>query len=171
MAVFWESIAMWLLIIFIVVPLIEIGLFIQVGGLIGLWPTLAIILIMAFVGTWLLRSQGALAFLEFRQSMSEMRDPTEAMAHGALILFAAVLMITPGFFTDAIGLALLIRPIRAMAISAVAKRFHIVSAAGMAGGPAGQPRNTPMDGDVIEAEYTEVDGKDAPDGQSGWTRH
>jgi hypothetical protein len=87
---------MWLFFIFIIVPMIEIGLFIEVGGLIGLWPTLAIIVIMAVFGTWLLRTQGALAFADLRRSMAEMRDPTEPMAHGAMILLAGILMVTPG---------------------------------------------------------------------------
>ena len=157
---------MWLLLIFIVVPLIEIGLFIQVGGWIGLWPTLAIILAMAFLGAWLLRREGAKAFLDLRQSMTELRDPSESMAHGALILFAGVLLITPGFFTDAMGLALLIRPIRSLAIRAIGQRFRIVQM-----GAAAPGRATPVDDDVIDAEYTELGGKPLDGPRSGWTRH
>ncbi len=158
---------MWLLLIFIVMPLIEIGLFIQVGGLIGVWPTLAIILAMAFLGTWLLRTQGAVAFLDLRQAMTELRDPSESIAHGALILFAGVLMITPGFFTDALGLALLIRPVRAMAIGALARRF---SFAPVGSNAAAGPRRDARD-EVIDAEYTEIDAKSDRPGPSGWTRH
>lgn len=157
---------MWLLLIFIVVPLIEIGLFIQVGGLIGLWPTLAIILAMAFLGSWLLRREGAKAFLDLRQSMTDLRDPTETMAHGALILFAAVLLITPGFFTDALGLALLIRPVRKLAIRAIGRRFRIVPIGGGRRGPGPDPG-----GDVIDADYTELDEKPLGGPPSGWTRH
>jgi UPF0716 protein FxsA len=161
---------MWLFFIFIIVPMIEIGLFIEVGGLIGLWPTLAIIVIMAVFGTWLLRTQGALAFADLRRSMAEMRDPTEPMAHGAMILLAGILMVTPGFFTDALGLLLLIRPIRSMAIRALAKRIQIVTVGnpGTAGGPR-TPRG--QDADVIDAEYTSLDEKSPRDGPSGWTRH
>lgn len=158
---------MWLVLIFIVVPLIEIGLFIQVGGLIGLWPTLAIILGMAFLGSWLLRREGARAFLDLRQSMTERRDPSETMAHGALILFAGVLLITPGFFTDAVGLALLIRPVRNLAIGAIRRRFRIVSVGGAAAGGA----RSGADGDIIDAEYTDLDGKPLGGPPSGWTRH
>ena len=157
---------MWLLLIFIVVPLIEIGLFIQVGGWIGLWPTLAIILAMAFLGAWLLRREGARAFLDLRQSIADLRDPSESMAHGALILFAGVLLITPGFFTDAMGLALLIRPVRSLAIRAIGQRFRIVQMGGAAQGRASNP-----EGDVIDAEYTELDGKPLGGPPSGWTRH
>lgn len=157
---------MWLLLIFIVVPLIEIGLFIQVGGWIGLWPTLAMILAMAFLGAWLVRREGARAFLDLRQSMTDLRDPTESMAHGALILFAGVLLITPGFFTDAMGLALLIRPVRSLAVRVIGQRFRIVQMGAAAPGRAATP-----DDDVIDAEYTELGGKPLDGPRSGWTRH
>ena len=89
---------MWLLAAFIAIPLIEITLFIQVGGLIGLWWTLAIVIVTAFVGTWLVRAQGILAISQLRSSFSELRDPTEPLAHGAMILFAGALLSCPCFF-------------------------------------------------------------------------
>ena len=101
---------MWLLLAFIAVPLIEIALFIQVGGMIGLWPTLAIVILTALLGTWLLRMQGAAALTDLRRSFSEVEDPSEPLAHGAMILFAGALLLTPGFFTDAVGFALLTPP-------------------------------------------------------------
>ena len=110
---------MWLLVAFIAVPLIEIGLFIQVGGLIGLWPTLAIVLLTAIAGSWLVRMQGALALAELRGSLNELRDPTEPIAHGALILLAGALLLTPGFFTDTMGILLLIPPVRSAVLRAI----------------------------------------------------
>ena len=98
---------MRLLIIFIAVPLIEIGLFIQVGDKIGLWPTLLIVLITAITGTWLVRSQGAQTLVNLQGSFQNMKDPTEPLAHGALILFAGALLLPPGFFTDSVGFLLL----------------------------------------------------------------
>ena len=79
---------MWLLIAFIAVPMIEIALFIQIGGAIGLGWTLAIVLITAVLGTWLVRTQGAMALGQLRSSFSDMRDPTEPLVHGAMILFS-----------------------------------------------------------------------------------
>ena len=76
---------MWLLLLFIAVPLIEIGLFIQVGGWLGLWPTLGIVLLTAIAGTALVRSQGAQAMAQLRSSFDDLRDPTEPLAHGAMI--------------------------------------------------------------------------------------
>ncbi len=67
---------MWLLLAFIAIPLIEIGLFIKVGGIIGLWPTLGIVLLTAIAGSWLVRKQGSRALAELRGSLNELRDPT-----------------------------------------------------------------------------------------------
>ncbi len=103
---------MWLLFLFIGVPLIEIALFIQVGGLIGLWATLAVVIVTAFAGTWLVRSQGAQALSNLKNSFNELNDPTEPLAHGAMILFSGALLLTPGFFTDAVGFALLVPAVR-----------------------------------------------------------
>ena len=93
---------MRLLLAFIAVPLIEIGLFIQVGGTIGLWPTLLVVLLTAVAGTWLVRSQGTQTLQNLQGSLKNMKDPTEPLAHGAMILLAGALLLTPGFFTDAI---------------------------------------------------------------------
>jgi UPF0716 protein FxsA len=89
---------MWLLIAFIAVPLIEITLFIQVGGAIGLGWTLTVVVLTAVLGTWLVRSQGALALGQLRSSFNDLRDPTEPLVHGAMILFSGALLLTPGFF-------------------------------------------------------------------------
>jgi UPF0716 protein FxsA len=157
---------MWLLVIFILVPLIEIGLFIQVGGWIGLWPTLGLVLLMALVGSWLIRSQGASALADVRRSVNDLGDPSEPIAHGALILFAGLLMITPGFFTDILGLLLLIRPLRSWVIATLARRFRVVTVAG-----SGQRPRRPKASDVIEGVWRELDDRDRGGPPSGWTRH
>jgi UPF0716 protein FxsA len=168
---------MWLLIAFIAVPLIEITLFIQVGGLIGLGWTLAIVLATAVIGTWLVRSQGALALSQVRSSFNELRDPTEPLVHGAMILFSGALLLTPGFFTDALGFALLVPGIRSAVYRAIRARVSVQSFGTPGGpsphGPGSGPARSPIRGDVIEGEYHEVReperrGKDGP---SGWTRH
>ena len=88
---------MWLLLAFVAVPMIEIALFIQVGGVIGLMPTLAIVLITAVAGTYLLRSQGLATLAKLQNSMQGAGDPTEHLVHGAMIVFAGALLLTPGF--------------------------------------------------------------------------
>ena len=84
---------MWLFLAFLLVPLIEIALFIQVGGAIGLWPTLAVVVITAFLGTILVRSQGTQVLTRLRRSLDEFADPTEPLAHGAMILFSGALLL------------------------------------------------------------------------------
>lgn len=168
---------MWLLLAFIIVPMVEIGLFIQVGGWLGLWPTLAIVLLTAILGTWLVRAQGALALSELRGSLSGQSDPTEALANGAMILVAGVLLLTPGFFTDAVGFALLTPPFRKAAFVYLRKRVkvHTFSSAG----PNGRRGPRPTNGaNTIEGEYVELDPDDAAQDDpprsgrrpSGWTR-
>jgi UPF0716 protein FxsA len=163
---------MWLLIAFIAVPLIEIGLFIQVGGAIGLWPTLAIVLITAFLGTFLVRTQGAMALGQLRSSFSDMQDPTEPLVHGAMILFAGALLLTPGFFTDAVGFSLLVPGVRSAAFRYIKARVNVQSF----GTPGRQQHahnssHRPAQGDVIDVDYHEISEDDVPKGPSGWTKH
>jgi len=162
---------MWLLIAFLTVPLIEIGLFIQVGGAIGLWPTLAVVIVTAILGTWLVRTQGAMAMNDLRGSFSRQSDPTEPLAHGAMILVAGVLLLTPGFFTDAVGFALLMPPFRRAAFRYLRKRVRVQ---GFQMGGAAGPRQHPHDAGTIEGEFSEVDPDPQPAhpnaGPSGWTK-
>jgi UPF0716 protein FxsA len=115
---------MWLFLAFLSVPLIEIALFIQIGGVIGLGWTLAIVILTAILGTWLVRAQGLAAMNGIRQSFGTLSDPTEPIAHGAMILFAGALLLTPGFFTDALGFALLVPGIRAAVFRWARKRIR-----------------------------------------------
>jgi UPF0716 protein FxsA len=158
---------MWLFLAFLLVPLIEIALFIQVGGLIGLWPTLAIVVLTAIAGTMLVRSQGAQALTQLRTSFETLNDPTEPLAHGAMILFSGALLLTPGFFTDTLGFALLIPAVRNMVLRKIRARVTIHTM-----GPR-PPFHAPRDAeDVIDATYTvevEEEGR-RPRGPSGWTQ-
>ncbi|WP_371156060.1 FxsA family protein [Jannaschia sp. 2305UL9-9] len=158
---------MWLLAIFILVPIVEIGLFIQVGGWLGLWPTLLIVVITAMLGTWLVRKQGLEQLAAVQRSFGELSDPTRPLAHGAMILASGLLLLTPGFFTDAVGFALLVPGVRDAVMKAVKSRIKVQSFT-MGTGP--QPQHARPDphgrDDVIEADYVEVPRRDGP---SGWT--
>ncbi len=158
---------MWLLVALIAIPLIEIGLFIEVGGLIGLWPTLAIVVLTAIAGGWLMRMQGAQAMAGFRTSLDGHRDPAEPIAHGALILLAGALLVLPGFFTDALGLLLLVPPVRRALLRRLGARVRVAgfTAGGM------PPRREPWRPDVIDGEFVEVEPGELPHRPSGWTRH
>lgn len=160
---------MWLLAAFIAVPLIEIALFIKVGGAIGLGPTLAIVVATALAGSYLVRRQGLRALDELRRSLHDLNDPTEPIAHGALILLAGALLLTPGFFTDAMGLALLVPGIRVALLRHLAARVRVER---FTVGPGPAPGPARADPTVIEGEYEEI-GPEAPRGRrpSGWTSH
>jgi UPF0716 protein FxsA len=159
---------MWLLIAFIAVPLIEITLFIQIGGAIGLGWTLAIVIFTAILGTWLVRTQGVMALGQLRSSFSDMRDPTEPLVHGAMILFAGALLLTPGFFTDAVGFSFLVPQIRQAVFNAIRARINIQSF----GRPGADPRQQPPRDNVIDGEYHEIsDDETQAKRPSGWTKH
>ncbi|MEE9427403.1 MAG: FxsA family protein [Paracoccaceae bacterium] len=160
---------MWLFVLFLAIPLIEIGLFIQVGGFIGLWWTLGIVVLTAFLGTRLIRSQGVMAMNDVQSSFRDLRDPTEPLAHGAMILFSGALLLTPGFFTDAVGFALLVPAVRRVVFKYVRSRVKVTGFT-VGGGPA--PQREANDG-VIDGEFEEID-IDTPTkepGNSGWTKH
>ncbi len=100
------------LLIFILTPLIEIGLFIQLGGWIGLWPTLACVALTAVAGVYLLRWQGISTLLRARTRLDNLELPAEEMMEGMLLAFAGALLVTPGFFTDGVGFLLLVPALR-----------------------------------------------------------
>ena len=165
---------MWLFALFIAVPLIEIGLFIQVGGAIGLWPTLAIVVITAVIGTAMMRTQGAQALRDLQRAFATLDDPTEPLAHGAMILLSGALLLTPGFFTDTIGFLLLIPPVRRAVYKHLRARMNVTTFTVNAGTPP--PRNRGDEDDIIDGEFREVDPDKSPThpasiGTSGWTRH
>lgn len=166
---------MWLFLAFLAVPLIEIALFIQIGGLIGLWPTLGIVVLTAILGTLLVRTQGAMALNNLRGSFSRLEDPSEPLAHGAMILVSGALLLTPGFFTDAVGFALLMPPVRSAVFQYLRKRIKVqrFEMGGDSRLHRAEPRPSSSDRDiVIEGDYSEVTPPKQPThSSSGWTKH
>ena len=106
--------ALLVLTLLIGVPLIEIALFIQVGGWIGLWPTIATVILTALFGTALLRRQGLATLRRARTEMEAQRLPVRELFDGACLLAAGILLLTPGFLTDAVGFILLVPPLRSI---------------------------------------------------------
>jgi UPF0716 protein FxsA len=171
---------MWLFVLFVAVPLIEIALFVQIGGAIGLWPTLGIVILTAFIGTRLMRAQGVLAMSQLRQSFGQLNDPTEPLAHGAMILFSGALLLTPGFFTDFIGFALLIPAVRHAVFKWARARIKVSEfsmGASMGGHHSGQnPAGRPSQSDVIDGDYEDITPNKNPNQRgveppSGWTKN
>lgn len=97
-----------LLILFTVVPLIELALLIKLGNVIGLWPTIFIVIATGVLGAALARSQGTQVISAIRAEVTEGRLPTESLINGLLILVGGVVLLTPGLLTDLLGFSLLI---------------------------------------------------------------
>jgi UPF0716 protein FxsA len=160
---------MWLLLAFVAVPMIEIALFIQLGGFIGLGWTLLIVLATAVLGTWLVRSQGTMALNNLRRSFNELRDPSESLADAAMILVAGVLLLTPGFFTDAVGFALLTPPVRHLVYIWLRRNVKMAS---FTMGSGDMSRQSYPREDVIDGTYHEVETTKKPThSPSGWRQH
>jgi UPF0716 protein FxsA len=113
-----------LIILFIVVPIAELYVIIKVGELIGVLPTLILLLADALLGSWLLKHQGRGAWRRFNEALAARRFPGREVADGALIIVGGTLLLTPGFLTDIVGAFLLIPPTRAIA-RRLLKRFTI----------------------------------------------
>jgi len=152
---------MRLFLLFLLVPLIEIALFIQVGGAIGLLWTLAIVILTAIIGTVLVRGQGIAVLSRLRGSLQDLQDPTEPLVHGAMILFSGALLLTPGFFTDAVGFALLVPSVRASIFKTLKARVVTEQFTYGPGSDTAEPT-------IVDGEFEEVN---EPAGPSGWTRH
>lgn len=168
---------MWLLILFIAIPILEISLFLQVGGIIGFWPTIAIVIATAFLGTYLVRQQGMMALGQISQTFQTMENPVEPLAHGAMILLSGALLVTPGFFTDAVGFALLVPAFRSWAFAFIRARVKVQSSFTMHSAGASYERRGPgRDDGVIDGEFEDVTPQPKPThtiekGPSGWTKH
>jgi UPF0716 protein FxsA len=119
-----------LVILFIVVPIVELYVIIQVGQAIGVLPTLALLLADAVLGSLLLRHQGRGAWRRFNEALAQGRFPAREVADGVMIAVGGTLLLAPGFVTDAFGLILLIPPTRAIVRrllgTYVGRRFLIV---------------------------------------------
>ena len=113
---------LFLVVIFILVPIAELYVIIKVGEAIGLIPTVVLLLADAVLGSMLLRQQGRAAWVRFNRALAENRLPHKEVFDGVLIIFGGALLITPGFLTDILGLILLLPPTRAI-VRAFSSRF------------------------------------------------
>jgi len=114
-------VALLLVVLFIVVPIAEIYVIIKIGGLIGVLPTIALLILDGFLGAALLRSQGRAVWRRFNEALAAGRIPAREVFDGAMVIFGGALLMTPGFITDVVGLLFLIPPSRAMFRGLVSK--------------------------------------------------
>lgn len=144
-----------LLLAFIGVPIIEIALFIEVGGWIGLWPTLGLVVLTAIVGSIELRAQGVATLNKLRQQLDQGVLPAQTLFDGVCLLFAGALLLTPGFATDVVGLALFVPAFRRFLRVTVGRYIarHTEAHVFTSGGPS--PGRRREDG-VIDADYVDV---------------
>lgn len=153
---------LFLLFVFIGVPLIEIMLFIKIGGAIGMTMTVFIVIITALIGSYMLRAQGLATMRQAQASMDQAELPVESVIHGIFLLLAGAFLLTPGFLTDAIGFALFVPSFRLALgrriLSTIMARstVHVHATrqswqSGPQGGPGGGP------GPTIEGEAVEID--------------
>ena len=152
---------MWLLLLFILIPLLEIWLFIMLGGFIGIYPTLFIILLTAILGTFLVKTQGVNVLKEIQSKFNELENPTEPIVHGAMILFAGALLLTPGFFTDTVGFLLLLPNVRKVAFFWLKNKLNLMKYYSSEVSSADKNKYS----DIEVTDYKEV----APEEKSPWT--
>lgn len=152
-----------LLFLFIAVPVIEIALFIQVGGVLGVWPTIALVLLTAIVGASLVRSQGLQTLLTVQQRLAQGQLPAQQILEGVMLAVAGVLLLTPGFFTDILGMLVLLPAPRAYLAKQLMSRVVVGNI--HASGAGFEQRNPFHDranpnGTTYEGEFERKDDQD-----------
>jgi|ERR687897_2925147 UPF0716 protein FxsA len=144
-----------LVVLFIVVPIAELAILIQIGQAIGVWWTIALLIVDAVLGSLLARSQGRVTWRRFNEALRAGRPPAREVMDGALVLFGGALLLTPGFLSDILGVFLLLPPTRALVRAVLVRRFANRMMASMTGprGDGGQrPRQTyDVEGSAVDA--------------------
>lgn len=164
--------AIIILIAFIAVPIVEIAVFIEIGGQLGVFNTIGMVIVTAVIGTWMLRSQGLRTFHKAQESMARNVFPVSEVFDGLCLLIAGALLLTPGFVTDAIGFLLFVPPVRLFLrhwiliwLSRTGRANVWVDGDG--GGDGGFPGNDPNgsrnQSGTIDGDFHEVDPDDKPD--------
>ena len=141
-----------LFLLFVVLPLVEIYLIVQVGQVIGAWWTIALLVVDAVIGTWLVKHEGGRAWRALRDALEDGRMPARELADGALILIGGTLMVAPGFLTDLLGIVMILpltRPVfRRLLALVVARRLVTLDVTRPGPGP---------DGPIVRGEVVDDD--------------
>ena len=137
---------MRILLALIALPLIEITLFVQTGRWLGLWPVLGLVLASALAGGVVLARGRYSTLQDLQAAVAQERDPAGPLGHAALRMMGGMLLVVPGFFSDALGLLLMLPPVRALMLRGMLARVQVVRATAATG--ARRPG-----GDVVEGEY------------------
>jgi UPF0716 protein FxsA len=145
------------------VPLAEIATFIVVGGQIGVLPTIALVLVTAVSGSILLRIQGFGVMARIRATLDAGGMPGRDLVHGFVIMAAGLLLLTPGFITDTIGLLLFVPAIRDLAWSLVKDRIVVATSTSYRRGPRGDGQTIDLDEEEFERQTTRRPRNDDPE--------
>ncbi len=125
-----------LVLLLVIVPIIELAIIIQIGSMIGVWWTIALLVADSLLGAWLLMREGSRSWLRFRAAIGDGKVPAKETADGGLVISGGALLLTPGFLTDIVGLLFLFQPTRDV-IRRIALTKVVSYAATSIGGPAG----------------------------------
>jgi len=159
-----RRIPLWVaFLLFLVVPLLEIYVLIQVGQVIGPWWTILLLIADSVFGAWLIRREGGRAWRALNSALASGRMPARELADGALILVGGTLMLTPGFVTDAVGVLLILpftRPLFRRALAGVvSRRLVVVPGAGFGNATRPEPgsQGSVVQGEVLDQPDDDVD--------------
>ena len=147
---------------FLVMPLVELWVILQVGDAIGGWWTVALLLVDSAVGAVIVRREGRRAWTAFREALQAGRWPADEVAQGALVLVGGALLLTPGFVTDVMGLAFVLPPSRALLARIIRSRFRQGAIRMVSFGDLGpqqadpQRREPPSSGQTLDVEVVEI---------------
>lgn len=152
----------------LLLPLLEIAVFIWIGGLIGVLPTILLTVITALAGSLMLRQQGLSLLTRMQKELDAGRTPGNEVMQGAMIVLASILLLIPGFVTDAVGLLLFVPPVREALARLIVSRSSVVI---VNGGP-GARRPDDHVVDLDQADWSEKEdsgsGGEAPPRISPW---
>jgi len=146
-----------ILVLFIAVPIIEIGLFIQVGGFLGFWATIGLVLLSAVVGASLVRSQGLKTLMTVQQRVSQGEIPAQQILEGVLLAVSGVLLLTPGFMTDMLGMMVLLPGIRSALAQYLMTKVAVQGQQGSFNSGFHHSYHPNDDGNTYEGEYESKD--------------
>ena len=161
---------------FLLMPLLELWVIIQVGEAIGAWWTVLVLLADSVAGAVIVRREGRRAWTAFRDALQAGRWPADEVAQGALVLVGGALLLTPGFVTDVMGLAFVLPPTRALLARLIRSRFRqgairMVTFGGpdpRGAGPRRQPPPPDDRGDTLDVEVVAIEREDDEDeGRTG----
>ncbi|ORE91602.1 FxsA family protein [Aurantimonas sp. 22II-16-19i] len=157
----------------LIIPVMEIAVFIAVGNLIGLWPTLALVVLTAVIGSVLLRRQGIGTLARIQAEMNAGRVPARELVDGVMILAAGILLLTPGLVTDTIGFLLFVPGVRGTIRRVISQRVVVMAkgttSRGFGAGPAGPQRpQGPRRGGPDVVDLSGEDYHRRPDPSSPW---